>query len=463
MKGVCPRHTRCPLPAARFQVFVVFVGPSFPMSSSMMEQFGAATAHVAQQVEALVQRLSLCRRAFREGLAEAAALNDAQIGLYRMDVGGAPFHTRTEALHRYGGMLSAMASDDFSHDVDVGGQTFLDRDPRWFPLVMHFLRTGDALLPEDTEGRGAVFREAQYYSLEGLCQAARPVQEQIIIIGDSWSSADYACQQYKPLQGSWARLDVDMSALPNDCCWCAGDGCLFAVKTSDAQREGSVLRFCPAARSWECITSSNPILNFFSSWAYHGGHLYGTDGTCVQSLDVATGQWEALPPLSTWRVASLCVVDGRLFVIGGLINSDLVEQSTASVEEYVALERRWVSVPDMPIAVWGAAAVALDGKLLIIGGTDSSNINVISAVLEYNPEDRSWNGLPSLLTARSKCTATVLGGDVVVMGGCYFDDDDDAFHPLSSVERYNRRLQCWEAMPSLTDTLQDFAAVVIQA
>ena len=107
--------------------------------------------------------------------------------------------------------------------------------------------------------------------------------------------------------------------------------------------------------------------------------------------------------------------------------------------------------------------VALDGKLLIIGGTDSSNINVISAVLEYNPEDRSWNGLPSLLTARSKCTATVLGGDVVVMGGCYFDDDDDDFHPLSSVERYNRRLQCWEAMPSLTDTLQDFAAVVIQA
>ena len=107
----------------------------------MMEQFGAATAHVAQQVEALVQRLSLCRRAFREGLAEAAALNDAQTGLYRMDVGGAPFHTRTEALHRYGGMLSAMASDDFSHDVDVGGQTFLDRDPRWFPLVMHFLRT----------------------------------------------------------------------------------------------------------------------------------------------------------------------------------------------------------------------------------------------------------------------------------------------------------------------------------
>ena len=32
-------------------------------------------------------------------------------------------------------------------------------------------------------------------------------------------------------------------------------------------------------------------------------------------------------------------------------------------------------------------------------------------------EDRSWKGLPSLLTARTVCTVTVLGGDVVVLGG----------------------------------------------
>ena len=73
----------------------------------MMEQFSAATAHVVLHLEAHAQRLLLCRRAFCEGLAEAAALNDAQTqtGLYRMDVGGAPFHTGTEVLHRYGGTL----------------------------------------------------------------------------------------------------------------------------------------------------------------------------------------------------------------------------------------------------------------------------------------------------------------------------------------------------------------------
>ena len=153
------------------------------MSLSLLEQLGADTAQVVQQVETLALSLSMGRQAFRESLAEATALNDAQTGLYRMDVGGAPFHTRTEVLHRHGGMLSAMASDDFSHDVEGDGYTFLDRDPTWFPLVLQFLRTGVALLPDHAEGRAAVFREAQYYSLEWLCQEARPLQERIIVMG----------------------------------------------------------------------------------------------------------------------------------------------------------------------------------------------------------------------------------------------------------------------------------------
>ena len=191
--------------------------------------FSNASARVLQQVQQQMQRLSLNRRAFCKGLAEATALNNAQT-MYQIDVGGVSFHTQTEVLHE--GMLAAMSSENFSNNLD---HMFLDRDPTWFPLVLHFLRTGDALLPECTEERRAVFREAQYYSLEGLCQAARPVQERIIVIGVTFeTSIAYVCQQYKPLQGSWERMDVDMGALPEDCRWCAGDGYLFAVKTSDA-------------------------------------------------------------------------------------------------------------------------------------------------------------------------------------------------------------------------------------
>ena len=80
-----------------------------------------------------------------------------------------------------------MSSENFSNNLD---HMFLDRDPTWFPLVLHFLRTGDALLPECTEERRAVFREAQYYSLHGLCQAARKRPERIIVIGERYDG-DY--------------------------------------------------------------------------------------------------------------------------------------------------------------------------------------------------------------------------------------------------------------------------------
>ena len=139
-----------------------------------------------------------------------------------------------------------------------------------------------------------------------------------------------------------------------------------------------------------------------------------------------------------------------MFVIGG---------GTASVEEYVALERRWVSVPDMPRAVRLAAAVVLDGKLLVIGGVHDLN-EALSAVLEYDPGDGSWKELPSLLTARYGCAVCVLGGEVVVMGGWTWLGR--FWYRLASVERHNRRLQCWEAMPSLTDAMAYLAAVAVQ-
>ena len=434
--------------------------------------FSNASARVLQQVQQQMQRLSLNRRAFCKGLAEATALNNAQT-MYQIDVGGVSFHTQTEVLHE--GMLAAMSSENFSNNLD---HMFLDRDPTWFPLVLHFLRTGDALLPECTEERRAVFREAQYYSLHGLCQAARKRPERIIVIGERYDG-DYdddgddelLCEMFKPLHGSWEPIHVGAPAwgIPYNCNYSPGDAFLFVVKPryhGSVQHDGSVCRFCPATCSWVDISSSNPLTSHACSWAYHKGHLYGAAGTCLQSLDVSTGQWEELPTqrsISQVHIsyASLCVVDDQLFVVGGLQASTLsshreYRNATASVETYLISERRWVSVPNMPTAVVGAAAVGLDGKLLVIGGIDICG-DVVSTVLEYNPADQQWKRLPSLLLARTECTVTVLGGHVVVIGGYSWGE------PLSSVERYNSRLHRWEAMHSLTDRLRCSAAVVIQS
>ena len=71
------------------------------------------------------------------------------------------------------------------------------------------------------------------------------------------------------------------------------------------------------------------------------------------------------------------MVGSRLFGIGG---------ETASVV-YIE-EGLWVSVPDMPRAVYAAASVVLDGKLLVIGGRADVGSGVTFAnVLEYDPKE----------------------------------------------------------------------------
>ena len=201
------------------------------------------------------------------------------------------------------------------------------------------------MLPEDDESHAAVFCDAQYYSQQGLCRAARPLQERVITVTYSEQSGQCRCEMYNPLQGLWERMDVDTGAWSDQFLVCAGDGCLIAL--------AAFFRFRPASGGWELIVSTIPIPVFISSLAYRSGCLYRRAGTIyMHSINLSTGQCELLPLLSTRRAgATSCAVDGRLFVIGG---------GTASVDAYVAPERRWVSVPDMPIAVWFADAVALE-------------------------------------------------------------------------------------------------------
>ena len=60
-----------------------------------------------------------------------------------------------------------------------------------------------------------------------------------------------------------------------------------------------------------------------------------------------------------------------------------------------------------------------------------------------------------MLQARIFCAVTVLGADVVVMGGM-------TSGATKSMERYNRRSQCWKPMPSLPRPLTLAAAIVVR-
>lgn len=105
-----------------------------------------------------------------------------------------------------------------------------------------------------------------------------------------------------------------------------------------------------------------------------GGHFGSRrmDASSRQSVgeyDHTTNTWRSLPPMNEGRRAPVCgVVADSLVVAGGFQNDDAEPLATA--EAYSPTAGQWASLPRMPHATSGTgpSACVLDGRLYVIGG-----------------------------------------------------------------------------------------------
>ena len=140
-----------------------------------------------------------------------------------------------------------------------------------------------------------------------------------------------------------------------------------------------------------------------------GGACSGRLVASVEAYECATAAWTALPPLphAAW-LATACVLNGSLFVAGGVRCDKL--QCWDGAE--------WSVRGSLPSNRWGAASVARDGKMLVIGGSVAPSFRETSSVLAYSVETDSWEPFEPLPEPRSGCWATIEHtGSILVVGG----------------------------------------------
>lgn len=106
----------------------------------------------------------------------------------------------------------------------------------------------------------------------------------------------------------------------------------------------------------------------------------------------------------------------------------------------------WAATGSMNTARRGHTATVLaTGKVLVVGGSDNSN--VLATAELYDPVSGAWTATGSLHIARSSHTATLLpSGEVLVAGGM-----DGASASLSGAELYDPASGTWTATGSLND------------
>ncbi len=137
--------------------------------------------------------------------------------------------------------------------------------------------------------------------------------------------------------------------------------------------------------------------------------------------DPTANTWATLPTgLNVARGDMATVVQaGRIYAFGGQEFSDFAGsyvQFPSNAVESADANGQWRLEPAMPTARGGAAAVAANGKIYVIGGCTIGGIP-LNSVEVFDPVTGRWAIKPPLRRARGYVTAGLVNGRIVVAGG----------------------------------------------
>jgi len=158
----------------------------------------------------------------------------------------------------------------------------------------------------------------------------------------------------------------------------------------------------------------------------------------VEAYDPATDTWTRKADMPTARrTVAACVVDGRIYVLGGNASYASIEL-LPTVEVYDPTTDTWTQASDMPAGPTNHhTASVVDGKMYIIGGCVWGKAYMSPVVFVYDPATDTWTTAADLPTPRWDHTANVVDGKIYVIGGRVGEEAAyPNLSPVSTVEEY---------------------------
>ena len=202
--------------------------------------------------------------------------------------------------------------------------------------------------------------------------------------------------------------------------------------------------------------------------AAHGGKIY-TFGGCgspcfdpplhtstleerkVEIYDPVTKDWITKEPMPAivFGAAAAAPGDGTIYLVGGFVTG-------GDTWAYDPERDAWTPRARMPTPRRGLAAVALDGKVWAIGGSDGRTAS--TALEVYEPTTNTWSRKRPMTTPRVFLAAAAVGGKIYAIGG---SQDGRGTSATAVVEVYDPDANRWTSVRSLPKALQVSAAAVV--
>jgi non-specific serine/threonine protein kinase len=252
--------------------------------------------------------------------------------------------------------------------------------------------------------------------------------------------------------GTWRELDGAptarqqvATAVLNGRVWVIGG----LVGTEKATATTRVESYDPAINSW----STGPALPrplhhatavafrgelvVIGGWEPRGANLLGV--TSGEVLALRAGEWVRYAPLRHPRAAAAAaVVDNKIVVTGGQANDKLVKET-----EILPGGLRWLKGADLPTPREHLAAVS-DGRFLYtVGGRELSADRNARALERYDPRADRWTKLASMPIASGSLGAAILKGRLIAVGG------ENSTRVLDTVQSYALKSGRWSQLAAL--------------
>lgn len=256
--------------------------------------------------------------------------------------------------------------------------------------------------------------------------------------------------------------------------WTAVGGTYNGVTITARAQNGfysDTLRLEPLAdlgSGWDGLADA-PQGTRFHGLAYHDGYLYQIGGEtdypppaptdAVYRYDIAGDSWSARAALPIEVSGADAVTLGdHIYVPGGSDDNETVFDGGTfldSLHIYDPAANSWDTGTAMPVSLAFASAVALDGKLYVMGG-ELDNGTYSDALYIYDPVGDTWSQGASMSETRAYAGAGVIDGAIYVAGG-YAGGSVNR----DSLEIYDPAIDAWRSGPDLPDEIASPAVSVV--
>ena len=269
---------------------------------------------------------------------------------------------------------------------------------------------------------------------------------------------------------------ADMPTTRSDFSTCIVDGKIFVIGGSlrlkmdeyGDQSLSTVEMYDPKTDTWEG-KANMPTVRSNVSVSVVDGRIYAIGGSklkkyqvprgfgieseelpTVEMYDPATDTWTQKTDMPTPRKTKTCVVDGKIYAVGGW--STATEQSKLeTVEVYDPATDTWAKAQSMNHARCSAAISVVNGEIYAIGGIgwppnrDPSgqylSSRYLSNVEVFNPKTNQWQERTEMSVPKAAHSTSVIDGKIYVMGGYLKEGRKSKI--LSAIEIYDPATDRW--------------------